>query len=87
MTQPTPFDPNQVPITVTLSAPQVSMILRGLGKLPLEEVEQLHAGLRNVAVQTLQQAEAAVKAAEEKAAEEKAAAEAAPKVEPAADAA
>lgn len=61
------FDPNQVPITYTLNAPQVSLILRGLGKLPLEEAEQLFTGLREVAMQTLQKAEAEAKAAVDKA--------------------
>lgn len=65
-----PFDINQVPINYTLNAAQVGVILRGLGKLPLEEVEQLFAGIRSVAQQTLQQAEEAAKAAAAPPAEE-----------------
>jgi hypothetical protein len=53
----TPFDPNQVAINYTMNSAQVALILRGLGKLPLEEVEQLFNGMRNVAIQTLQKAE------------------------------
>lgn len=65
-----PFDVNQVPINYTLNAAQVSLILRGLGKLPLEEVEQLFAGIRAVAQQAVQQAEEASKAAAAPPAEE-----------------
>ena len=64
--QQTPFDPSAVQIQVVLSPAQVGLILRGLGKLPLEETDQLYHGLRAVAEQTITQASqaAAAKAAE-----------------------
>lgn len=52
-----PFDPSKVEITYTFNFPQVNMILKGLGKLPLEDSEQLHNAIRGHAVQTLQVAE------------------------------
>lgn len=61
------FDANQVPINYTLSFGQVNLILRALGKLPMEEVEQFYVAFRSVAVQTLQQAEQAAKDAERQA--------------------
>lgn len=56
-----PFDANQVPINVTLNLPQVNTILEGLGELPFKKVEGIYNGLREVALKTLQQAEAASK--------------------------
>lgn len=56
---PTTFDPNQVPVSLTLSPAQVGLILRGLGKLPLEEVDQFYNGIRTVAQQAIQAAERA----------------------------
>lgn len=56
-----PFDANQVPINVTLNLPQVNTILEGLGELPFKKVEGIYNGLRDVALKTLQQAEAASK--------------------------
>jgi hypothetical protein len=53
------FNPDNVPIAVTLNFQQVNLLLEGLGKLPYERVEQLYTGLRTVAVQALQQAEQA----------------------------
>jgi hypothetical protein len=53
------FDPANVPIPVTLNFQQVNLLLEGLGKLPFERVEALYLGLRQVALQTLQQAESA----------------------------
>lgn len=56
-----PFDANQVPINVTLNLPQVNTILEGLGELPFKKVEGIYNGLREVALKTLHQAEAASK--------------------------
>ncbi|CAB4122555.1 hypothetical protein UFOVP33_21 [uncultured Caudovirales phage] len=67
------IDPNQVPINYTVNLPQVNLILKGLGKLPLEEVEQLYNGIRGHALQALQTAEAEAQAAIEKKAAEEAA--------------
>lgn len=53
------IDPNQVPIHFTLNLAQVNLILKGLGKLPHEEVEQLYNGIRSSALNTLQTAEKA----------------------------
>jgi hypothetical protein len=63
-----PFNPAEVPINYTLNFQQVNVLLEGLGKLPFEKVEQLYLGMRSVALQTLQGAEAAHKEAAEKAA-------------------
>lgn len=62
-----PFNPAEVPINYTLNFQQVNLLLEGLGKLPFEKVEQLYQGMRSVALQTLQAAEAAHKEAAEKA--------------------
>lgn len=56
------FDANQVPIQYTLNVAQVNLILRGLGKLPFDEVEGLYLPMRQVALETLSRAEAASKA-------------------------
>lgn len=56
-----PFDANQVPINVTLNLPQVNTLLEGLGELPFKKVEGIYNGLREVALKTLQQAEASSK--------------------------
>lgn len=56
-----PFDANQVPINVTLNLPQVNTILEGLGELPFKKVEGIYNGLRNTALNALQQAEGASK--------------------------
>lgn len=53
-----PFDPNQVQIPVTLNLAQVNTILEGLGELPFKKVEGIYNGLREVALNTLKQAEA-----------------------------
>ncbi len=63
------FDANQVPINYTLNFAQVNLVLRALGKLPMEEVEQFYVAFRSVAVQALAQAEEAAKAAEQPAPE------------------
>lgn len=75
--QPAQFDATQVPIQYTLNFHQVNLILKGMAKLPLEEVEQLYTGLRAHALGTLQAAEAEFKAQQE------AAATATPEVPPA----
>ncbi len=66
--QPTPFDPNTVQISFVLSPAQVGLILRGLGKLPLEETDQLYHGIRQVAQNTIDQAAQAAQAAANEAA-------------------
>lgn len=71
------FDVNAVQIPVVLNPSQVGLIMKGLSKLPLEEVDQLYHGLRQVAEQT-------ISAASKKHAEDTAAAEAAAN-EPAAE--
>lgn len=81
MTQPAPFDPNTVQIQFILSPAQVGLILRGLGKLPLEETDQLYHGIRHVAENAIAQAsQAAADAA--KAAPEAAKQAATPEPEP-----
>lgn len=57
----TTFDPNQVPIQYTFNVQQVNLILRGLGKMPFDEVEGLYLPIRQVALQTLSNAETAAK--------------------------
>ena len=54
--------PNQVPINYTFNIEQVNLILTALGKLPYEQVGDMVSGIRGVALQALQQAEAQAKA-------------------------
>lgn len=58
------FDPSIVQISYTFNVQQVNLLLRGLGKLPLEEVELVHNGIRQVALQALSSAEAKAKSGE-----------------------
>lgn len=54
-----PFDINQVQVQLVLSAQQAGVVLKGLSKLPFEEVDQLYHGIRTVAAQAIQKAEEA----------------------------
>ena len=56
------FTPNEVQINYTLNLDQVNLILSALGKLPYEQVGDMVSGIRAIALQTLQAAEAKAKA-------------------------
>jgi hypothetical protein len=56
------MNPNQVPINYTLTIDQVNLILTGLGKMAYDQVADLVAGIRSVALQALKEAEEAAKA-------------------------
>ena len=57
------FNPIEVPIVPKLNYLQVELILEGLGKLPFERVDQFYTSLRELAISTLTEAEAAYRAA------------------------
>lgn len=61
------MNPNQVPINYTLTIDQVNLILTGLGKMAYDQVADLVAGIRSVALQALKEAEEAAKAEAEQA--------------------
>ena len=52
------FDPNNVPIALNFNLPQIQLVLKGLGKLPIEEGEGLYSAIRQAVGNTLQKAEA-----------------------------
>ncbi len=57
------MDPNQVQVSYVLNITQVELVLEGLAKLELGRVEVLRNNIRDHAVNTLREAEAALKAA------------------------
>lgn len=54
-----PFNPQAVPIQITMNYQQINLMLEGLGKLPFEKVETIYTALRSHAVTSIQQAEVA----------------------------
>jgi|SanBayMetagenome_1026888.scaffolds.fasta_scaffold00630_7 hypothetical protein len=56
------FDANSLVLFFGLKFPQVDLILRGLGKLPHDEVADFIVALRGHALQQIQEAEAKAKA-------------------------
>lgn len=51
--------PNEVPIQYTLNLDQVNLIITALSRMPYEQVADLVNAIRAVALQALQDAEAA----------------------------
>lgn len=51
------FNPNDVRFNMTFNYSQVNLVLKGLGKLPFDEVESLYNAIRSASVQSLNHAQ------------------------------